>query len=60
MDVELRLTSLNPPEGEAHLGGDAEIRAFIGWLGLLHVLWELFGGGRTAELRQDGIGTVDT
>jgi hypothetical protein len=43
MDVELRLTSLDPPEGNARLGDDAEARAFVGWLGLLHLLWELFG-----------------
>ena len=47
MDVELRLTSLDPPEGDAHLSGDIEGRAFVGWLGLLHLLWELFGANET-------------
>ena len=52
MDVGLHLTSLDPPEGEANLGGNAETRPFVGWLGLLHLLWELFGAGDAPELRQ--------
>ena len=60
MDVELHLTSLDPPQGEAHLGGGDETRVFVGWLGLLHLLWELFGAGDAAEPGQLGVVNLET
>ena len=60
MHVALHLTSLDPPQGEAHLNGHADTRVFVGWLGLLHLLWELFSAGETPDPCQLAVVNLET
>jgi hypothetical protein len=40
--ITIRLTATEPPAGCVSLPGEAEL-PFVGWLGLLRVLADLFG-----------------
>jgi hypothetical protein len=40
--ITIRLTATDPPAGCVSLPGEAEL-PFVGWLGLLRILSDLFG-----------------